>query len=173
MKRIITFITLILVVAACKNSHEVSRYLLINNERYEIKEAVIEYLDTSSNMNYSRMAISFRSSKENPDVMLTFVVYATQGNTLQDKTYNYAYTPSTGNISHVSFGESIIYDEYGDVLSGINISESSASISGSVSVERKNEALCFQFNLEADEADTSYIIRGVYNDKFREAYVYY
>lgn len=149
------------------------KYLIINSSRHEIEEAIVEYLDADSNTGYQRMAVSIRSARENPDANLTFVVYSSRNQNTDTATYEYSFTPNAGNFSHVSFGESIIYDKHGEVISGTSISENSASISGSIIISRFKEELSLKFDLEANEANATYLLQGVFNDKLKEGYVYY
>lgn len=149
------------------------KYLIINSSCHEIEEAIVEFLDADSNAGYQRMAVSIRSARENPDAKLTFVVYSPEYQDSDTATYEYSFTPNTGNFSHVSFGESIIYDKYGEVISGTSISENSASISGSISISRIKEELSLKFDLAVNEENANYLVQGEYNDKFKEGYVYY
>lgn len=173
MKNLLFPIFLILLFSSCRDAMDEQKYLMINSARHEIEEAVVEYLDADSKTGYQRMAISFRSTPENPDANLTFVVYSPKYQEMDNATYEYSFTPAAGNFSHVSFGESIIYDKYGEVISGTSVSENSASISGSISISRFEEELSLKFDLAVDEENATYLVKGAYNDKFKEGYVYY
>lgn len=169
---VLSLVLLILATFSCDDKDARKKYITINNNRYLLSEGIGQWLDDGGQFEYSRLAVSFKTAGLKEETFLTCVLYIPEAD-LQARDYYYAFKPGPGNCSHLSIGQQVVYDEYGQRIAGRIIRETEAEINGMITMERRKDAWNFQFDLYLQDGEGAYTITGAFTDELRESYVHY
>lgn len=171
MWKLVFFLGVLAVFAACEPIEETPKFLEINGEQTSLSVGTIHDYGTNSEISYREYQLTFANSSSKPSDYIRFNIYSTNTERLQEETYTYAYWGDKGNISWLSLGQNIVYDNSGVAISGTRITESNYSCEGTVDVSMKDEVYKFVFDLTATSNDKTYTIKGEFNELLTEDYI--
>lgn len=158
-----------LLFSSCEEVELPTKYMEINNRRIELSTATIDDRGTNHEITYRKYGINFESSGAYPTDYLYLNFYSTSTSRLQEGVYEYAFfTGEPGDISDISLGTNLKYDETGNATSGVRFSEFTGEFSGTIKVEKENGDYKFSFDLEAVYNEITYEIKGIYNAPLSE-----
>ena len=153
---------------------EPAGHFTYDGNEYTVEYGVIDDKGTNDEITYRKYAIELKSGNiDDPKSYLKFVIYSNSTTRLEEGVYTYAYIAGASEFSYLKFGCDIEYDESGVAISGTRISESSATISGTITVSQEDGDYKFIFDMDVTYNSNTSKLTGEFHDILHDEYVSY